>query len=107
MTFDEFEESVGRTWDDSKPWTLQVLHALSGLAGETGEVAENIKKGIFHERYDLMTPDRMQVELGDVEYYATQLERLFGLKKEQVCQANAEKLAARYPDGFVEGGGVR
>lgn len=111
LDFKEFEQGVGFTWNpkpvNMTPWQEAVLHAAVGLAGEAGEIMEEIKKNIFMGRTEFMTPERMLKEAGDVEYYVTVLANLFGFTKEQVCTTNNKKLAARYPDGFVKGGGNR
>lgn len=111
MKFEEFEASVLTTWRPDAigltPREEAILHAAIGLAGEAGEILEHVKKRIFMNRNDFMTIEAMEKEFGDVEYYITALETIFGLTKEQVCQTNNRKLAARYPGGFVKGGGIR
>lgn len=71
-----------------------------GLAGETGEVVDAIKKIVFHgKKYDR---DEMLKELGDVRWYLEYLAHCFGFTMEQIEQANVEKLRKRYPAGFVK-----
>lgn len=86
---------------------LGIVHAMMGLMGELGEVAEHVKKRIFMDRQEFMNQPEMKKELGDVEYYITQMETLMGLLKSEVMEGNNRKLAARYPKGFVPGGGIR
>jgi NTP pyrophosphatase (non-canonical NTP hydrolase) len=111
MTFNEFQDSVNRTWNFDyfvlSPWQVQVLLAELGLSGETGELSEALKKGMFHGLPDQMSKDKIKKELGDVLYYLTKAADLFGLSLEDVADTNNKKLQARYPNGFVPGGGVR
>jgi NTP pyrophosphatase (non-canonical NTP hydrolase) len=71
-----------------------------GLTGEAGEVADIIKKTVFHG-HDMGQND-MRKELGDVLWYVSQLARVSGLTLEEVAQANVDKLKRRYPEGFSE-----
>lgn len=69
-----------------------------GIAGEAGEVADLIKKSVFHGHN--IDKAEIKKELGDVLWYVSQLARLAGLSLEEVATANIEKLYKRYPDGF-------
>jgi NTP pyrophosphatase (non-canonical NTP hydrolase) len=74
-----------------------VFYAL-GLAGEAGEVADLVKKAIFHNHGLDVT--KLKKELGDVLWYITALCLKTGLGLDEVMQANADKVRLRYPDGF-------
>jgi NTP pyrophosphatase (non-canonical NTP hydrolase) len=76
-----------------------------GVAGEAGEVADLLKKHLFHG-IDLDV-SKLRSELGDVLWYVAALARHAGLSLEDVATSNLDKLQARYPDGFKLGGGVR
>lgn len=69
-----------------------------GLAGESGEVIDVIKKWRFQghalDRLDLLN------ELGDVLWYIALICSTFGYTLDDAMQANVEKLYRRYPDGF-------
>jgi NTP pyrophosphatase (non-canonical NTP hydrolase) len=69
-----------------------------GLAGEAGEVADLIKKGIFHQKG--LDKENLKKELGDVLWYLTALCSDLGLSLEEVMQHNIKKLKARYPEGY-------
>lgn len=95
-------DSPGRVIPDSE--IIKVWCAL-GLAGEAGEVAEAVKKGVFHQ---VEIPDELiKKEIGDVMWYVASLCTLYGLSLSDVLAENVEKLRRRYPDGFVPGGGNR
>lgn len=73
-----------------------------GLAGEAGEVAEHIKKSLFHKQE--LKASELKGELGDLLWYISSLCTLYGFDLSSVMDANIEKLKLRYPDGFVFGG---
>ena len=75
-----------------------LINAALGLCGESGEVADIVKKATFqgHE------PDINHIakELGDVAWYLAVGARAIGYDLETILQMNVDKLRARYPDGF-------
>lgn len=111
MTWDDYQNGVQRTWNvDPRPltqWEKELAFAETGLSGETGEVSEMIKKGIFHGQPEMLDATKMKKELGDALYYLTEIATLFGIRLQEVAEANNRKLLARYPNGFVPGGGNR
>ena len=70
-----------------------------GLAGETGEVVELIKKELFHQNKPF-TRERMIEELGDVRWYFELICYAIGADMEEIEKANIEKLRKRYPAEF-------
>ena len=107
-TLDAYQFAASRTLPvPCNAADLQTLRATCGLglAGETGELCELVKKDIGHGiPIDL---DRFISEAGDVLWYLAALCELHSVSLEAVAQANIAKLRQRYPDGFVAGGGVR
>ena len=77
---------------------MRVWMAL-GLAGEAGEVADLVKKGILH-RTNVDRPGRIMEELGDVLWYVAGLASHYGLSLDDIMEANIAKLRERYPDGW-------
>jgi NTP pyrophosphatase (non-canonical NTP hydrolase) len=69
-----------------------------GVAGEAGEVADLIKKWVYHD-HDL-DREELLLELGDVLFYVAALASTHGYTLEQVAYANENKLKERYPEGF-------
>ena len=69
-----------------------------GLTGEAGEVADMIKKSVFH-RHELDT-EKLMKELGDVLWYVAAICSKLEWTLEDVMQMNIKKLMARYPDGY-------
>ena len=76
----------------------ELLNGALGLTGEAGEVADMIKKHIFHG-HDL-TPEDLVKELGDVCWYLALISHACGISIEHIMEQNIEKLKKRYPDGF-------
>ena len=66
-----------------------------GLAGETGEVVEPIKKHLYHGQ--ALDHSNLCEELGDVLFYVSALATLLGLSLEDIANTNLTKLAGRYP----------
>lgn len=69
-----------------------------GIAGESGEVADLIKKAVFHNHN--IDKENICKELGDVLWYLSQIASLAGIELDEVAIKNIEKLKQRYPDGF-------
>jgi len=85
-----------------------LIHAALGLAGETGEVVDIIKKAVY-------TPQRLQDkgielvsavedELGDVLYYWVRLCDELGLQPGDIIERVCAKLEARYGKSEATGG---
>ena len=79
-------------------WDKQLINACFGIAGESGELVDVVKKHLFHG-HDLDI-NHLLLEMGDVMYYLCWLCQLLNLDFYEVCYANMDKLNARYPDGF-------
>lgn len=103
MNATDYQQQAARTLIDAPGFEISdtdmmlVWNAL-GLAGEAGEVAEAVKKGILHQHG--LDRDKMAKELGDVCWYLAALCTKLGLDLGEVMAANIEKLKTRYPDGF-------
>lgn len=83
------------------------VYPLIGLTGETGEVAEKIKK-LFRDDKGKLTPERKEEiskELGDVLWYVAQLSTELGIKFSDVVEGNIKKLASRKLRGTLHGDG--
>ena len=82
----------------------ELLNGALGLTGEAGEVADSIKKTIFHGHgLDL---DGLVKELGDVCWYLALLCHAIDVPLEEVMTRNIEKLKKRYPEGFSESASI-
>ena len=78
-----------------------------GLAGETGEVCEKLKKAIRDEGGAISAERKTLIakELGDVLWYVSALSSELGLDLEEIAAGNLAKLAARKLAGKIHGSG--
>ncbi len=103
MNATEYQKLAARTLVDKPGFVLTdqehmaVWNAL-GLAGEAGEVADEIKKAVYH-RHGINIP-KVKKEIGDVLWYAAAVCTTLGLDLGEIMQANIDKLKERYPNGF-------
>ncbi len=83
------------------------LDKVLGLAGESGEVADKIKKIIRDQDGIIKDEDKNALgkELGDVLWHVATCARYLGLDLEQVAQANLNKLESRQLRGKIAGSG--
>jgi NTP pyrophosphatase (non-canonical NTP hydrolase) len=91
---DEIQRRALKTWHDPVlyPDALMRDHAVLGLVGEAGEVADQHKKDLFKPGGQTTIDERLD-ELGDVLYYLAILAWLDGCTIDELSQRNAEKLA--------------
>lgn len=105
MNFEQYQAAAARTlsgnYDD--PRNGLTLGGL-GLAGESGEVIELLKKHLFHAQE--LDRDRLRKELGDVLWYLAAIATSADLDLDEVAEANIAKLRARFPDGFTPAASV-
>ena len=98
MNLDLYQHLAGRT-DPHAQGTRDALgNGALGLVGEAGEVAELIKKHLFHGHP--IDKAAMTEELGDVLWYVARLAAALGISLGDVAALNIDKLQRRYPDGF-------
>ena len=99
MTINEYQTAALRTAQTDKLTASELLlNAALGLCGESGEVADLIKKHRF-QGHDLDF-DHVAKELGDIAWYLAVGAYAIGYDLEKILQMNVDKLKARYPDGF-------
>lgn len=103
MNANEYQKLASRTLIDKPGFEISdneimVVWNAIGLAGETGEVCENVKKGIFHQHG--LDREKLKKELGDVCWYLAALCTKLDFNLGEVMAANINKLKQRYPDGY-------
>lgn len=80
-----------------------LLTAAVGLASETGEFSEIVKKMMFQGKpFTEETRFHMMRELGDVAWYWVNACRALGYDPNEVIAENVRKLEARYPGGHFD-----
>jgi len=72
-----------------------------GLVGESGEVADLIKKVVAHGHP--LDAEKLAQELGDVLWYLAVTADALGFSLDEIANRNITKLRARYPNGFSPG----
>lgn len=99
MTINEHQTAALRTAQTDKfPASDLLINSALGLCGESGEVADLVKKHLF-QGHDLDL-NHVAKELGDISWYLAVGAYAIGLDLESIFRMNKEKLEARYPDGF-------
>jgi len=98
-----YRDEVLRTLNQKLNPDEIVVNATLGLTGEAGELANVIKKIMFHghDVNDKMK-EQLMGEMGDCYWYLEVLSEMFGFEEDDIKKANVEKLRKRYPDGFSE-----
>lgn len=103
QTFHLYQDEVRRTMADPDVIPREgdegyVTGYALGLAGETGEVVDLLKKHLFHDQpLDMVA---LKKELGDVLWYLAAIAESYGLSLRDIAEVNIEKLRVRYPNGF-------
>lgn len=108
MDFDAYQKLASRTSTYGAKDTTYVLMYLSmGLAGESGEVIEKLKKVVRNDGGVVSIEKRedLKKELGDVLWYLSQLAKTLGLSLADVAEANIKKLADRAERGVIKSEG--
>jgi NTP pyrophosphatase (non-canonical NTP hydrolase) len=77
---------------------MRIMAAL-GLAGESGEVCDILKKWAYHG-HEFDWP-KLGEEIGDVLWYVAIIAHACGFDLDEIARKNIEKLRKRYPDGFT------
>ena len=99
MTINEYQYAALRTAQTDKLTANELLlNSALGLCGESGEVADLVKKHRF-QGHDIDV-EHIAKELGDVAWYLAVTADALGYDLETIFQMNIDKLRARYPDGF-------
>jgi NTP pyrophosphatase (non-canonical NTP hydrolase) len=86
---------------------MNIYYPTLGLCGESGEVAEKIKK-IHRDKHGIMDVDdkeELAKELGDILWYINALCYEMGVSFEQVAHMNMEKLLDRLERKALQGSG--
>lgn len=93
-------------WVEGKIMTqgaTRLIENTLGLIGESGEIAEKIKK-LLRDDKEVETQDIVK-ELGDVAFYLTALANYFGSDLTEVLNTNMNKLNDREERGVLQGSG--
>lgn len=98
LTLNEYQKLALATMANDLTPEIDKATLGLGIAGESGEVADIVKKELGHGH----TTDRLKLakELGDVLWYVAVLANRYGFSLHEIGSLNIEKLRNRYPEGF-------
>lgn len=92
-----YEMFVGRLFKQMGDFNGSLMHAAVGIAGESGEVIDAVKKAwVYNKPLDRAN---LHEELGDIYFYMVAMCNLLGFTMEDVIEGNRAKLEKRYPQG--------
>lgn len=97
MDFNEYQQKALRTAGVKDKDGL-ILNGVMGLAGESGECIDIVKKYLFQGH--TLNREKMLDELGDVLWYIAITAEGLGLEMADIATYNIDKLTKRYPEGF-------
>jgi len=99
MQIHEYQSDAMRTAKDL-PRLTAMLHVVSLLADEVGELSSAIKKAeVYGQPHDF---GNIEEEIGDILWACAYAANVFGMSLETCARKNVEKLARRYPDGYTD-----
>lgn len=99
VELNEYQKLAMRT-NIEQPMTQAICNGVFGLCGEAGEVADLLKKSLFHGHE--LDKQALIKELGDVLWYVAYLADTFNIELDKIAQQNIDKLLKRYPEGFTK-----
>ena len=105
MRFEDYQTQARKTAIYSDADTI--VYCLMGLCSEVGELAGKYKK-LLRDSNGQVTPEfraDMAAELGDVQWYVSNLATDLGYGLEQIAQMNLDKLNSRMSRGVIQGSG--
>lgn len=97
MDFKTYQELSEKTINYNLNKDELRTHAVLGIAGEAGEVADHFKKVYQGHSLDVQ---KVIDECGDVLWHLTELAIALDTTLEEIATRNIEKLKNRYPQGF-------
>jgi NTP pyrophosphatase (non-canonical NTP hydrolase) len=98
MNLSEYQQAALRTLNGIPDDFKMKCNVVFGIVGEAGEIADYMKKVLFHEHQ--VDKVKLSIELGDLMWYVSALASLYDLNLDEIAIGNVLKLQARYPNGF-------
>jgi|TARA_R100000479_G_C6287998_1_gene165452 NTP pyrophosphatase (non-canonical NTP hydrolase) len=103
MKLNEYQDEARKT--AIYPVDDALTYVALGLCGESGEVAEKIKKWIRGDDNGSSLKENLLYELGDVLWYLSNLAFELDFTLEEVARVNLDKLWARKISNKIKGNG--
>jgi NTP pyrophosphatase (non-canonical NTP hydrolase) len=95
-----FAKHVSRLFVKPEDSTGKMLHATVGIAGESGELLDCIKKTWIYSKP--LDRENILEECGDLLFYIQALLAENNFTMQAARRHNMEKLAKRYPSGYTD-----
>ncbi len=107
MELNEYQKQASATAQFDEKVIDPLVYTTLGLAGETGEVVEKIKKILRNDKGVISAEKKEELtkELGDVLWYLSQVARMLDVSMNDVAVKNIEKLASRQKRGVIKSEG--
>ena len=105
MTLNEYQQHALET--AIYPEESRIIYPTLGLTGESGEVADKVKK-VIRDAGNKFTEEKkreIMKEIGDVLWYCAALSHDLGFDLETVAQTNVDKLHSRMVRDEIHGNG--
>ena len=104
---DQYQKMALQTANIEELQIPPIVYCAMGLAGESGEVCEKIKK-LYRDKQgqiDFKDKEALSKELGDVLWYVATLAHYAGLSLHNIADLNLAKLASRKLRNKIQGEG--
>lgn len=100
MTFNEYQEQAMLFASDVSSATDEnlMLQGVMGMAGESGEAVDLVKKYFFHGHS--LDKEHLAKEIGDVLWYCATCAKAIGYSFDEIAEMNKSKLENRYGEKF-------
>lgn len=110
MNFNDYQKKAIRTdvyGGSGDVMSTAFINKVLGLVGESGEVAEKVKKLQRNEDGMLTRDDKRELikELGDVLWYLSAIAHYLGEPLDELAQKNIAKLYDRKARGVIKSSG--
>ncbi len=105
MNFNEYQQKASTT--AKYPSTMRLIYPTLGLAGESGEVCEKVKK-LYRDDNGVISFQKLEElkrELGDVLWYVSAICTDLGINMQEVAELNISKLQSRLERNVIHGNG--
>ena len=110
VDFDKYQKLIEK-YDLMKPEgdkvSVGMMEKVLGLAGESGETADKVKKIIRDKNGAISEEDKGEIvkELGDVLWYVATIARYLDVPFSEVAEKNLQKAESRRVRGKLHGSG--
>ncbi len=107
ITFEDYQREAMKTAIYPGKGKGNWVYPALGLAGETGEISEKLKKAIRDDEGKI-SPERQEAlkkELGDVLWYVAALATELTISMQDIAEHNLKKLAKRQLENKLHGDG--